>query len=271
MEFELNTPFKNDINFTQEEKYNNKPQYFTKRISNQFINENNNNYYVINKLKNDLKTKPYNNHYNYNNEDNYFINDYTNKKEMNELKYYLSQINYYIEVIKPFSNNEISLKKLSFDVPLLIYIIVILFKFFFSKNLLMINFFLLILLPICPHILVNKIIIEEYYYMNIIKVKKILYKNFFKIFFNGYIIFIFGFLITKIFNRILFRYKCLLQIFYLIYAAFVAEKIFVEFIISVSTLIDKKNLRNHIKINDGKKIYFIFFIVYSLISYILNL
>ena len=107
--------------------------------------------------------------------------------------------------------------------------------------------------------------------MNIIRTKKILYKNFFKIFFNGYIFFIFGFLTTKIFGAILFRYKYILQIFYLIYAAFIAEKILVEFIIAVSTLINKNYLRSNIKSRDGIKIYFIFFIVYSLISYIINL
>ena len=257
----------------REEKYNNKSQYYNKRIST-FFNENNGgDFYAINKLKNDLKEKPYINDYNLNNnniynQDNHFIINNNNKN----IKYYLSHINYYIEVIKPFSDNdEINIKKLSFDFPLLVYIIVILFKFIFSKKLSIIHFFLLVLLPICPHILLNKIIIEEYFYMNIIRTKKILNKNFFKIFFNGYIFFIFGFIFIKIFNRVLFRYKYLLQIFYLIYAAFIAEKIFVEFIISLTTLSDRNNLKNNIKLRDGKKIYFIFFIVYSLISYILNL
>ena len=284
MEFELNTPFKNDINFNREEKYNNKPQFFNKRIStfssNQFINNsnNNNNFYAINKLKNDLKEKPYNNNNfnfvdnNYNIQNDYYINNYyTNKNKNKDIKYYLSQINYYIEVIKPFSYDEINIKKLSYDIPLLIYIIFVIYKSFVSKKIKIYHFCLLILLPICAHILINKIIFEEYYYMNIIRTKKILYKNFFKIFFNGYIFFIFGFLTTKIFGAILFRYKYILQIFYLIYAAFIAEKILVEFIIAVSTLINKNNLRSNIKSRDGIKIYFIFFIVYSLISYIINL
>jgi len=282
MEFELNTPFKNDINFNREEKFNNKPQFFNKRIStfssNQFINNSNNNFYAINKLKNDLKEKPYNNNNfnfvdnNYNIQNDYYINNYyTNKNKNKDIKYYLSQINYYIEVIKPFSYDEINIKKLSYDIPLLIYIIFVIFKSFFSKKIKAYHFCLLILLPICAHILINKIIFEEYFYMNIIRTKKILYKNFFKIFFNGYIFFIFGFLTTKIFGAILFRYKYILQIFYLIYAAFIAEKILVEFIIAVSTLINKNNLRSNIKSRDGIKIYFIFFIVYSLISYIINL
>ena len=282
MEFELNTPFKNDINFNREEKYNNKPQFFNKRIStfssNQFINNSNNNFYAINKLKNDLKEKPYNNNNfnfvdnNYNIQNDYYINNYNaNKIKNKDIKYYLSQINYYIEVIKPFSYDEINIKKLSYDIPLLIYIIFVIFKSFVSKKIKAYHFCLLILLPICAHILINKIIFEEYFYMNIIRTKKILYKNFFKIFFNGYIFFIFGFLTTKIFGAILFRYKYILQIFYLIYAAFIAEKILVEFIIAVSTLINKNNLRSNIKSRDGIKIYFIFFIVYSLISYIINL
>ena len=282
MEFELNTPFKNDINFNMEEKYNNRPQFFNKRIStfssNQFINNSNNNFYAINKLKNDLKEKPYNNNNfnfvdnNYNIQNDYYINNYNaNKIKNKDIKYYLSQINYYIEVIKPFSYDEINIKKLSYDIPLLIYIIFVIFKSFVSTKIKIYHFCLLILLPICAHILINKIIFEEYFYMNIIRTKKILYKNFFKIFFNGYIFFIFGFLTTKIFGAILFRYKYILQIFYLIYAAFIAEKILVEFIIAVSTLINKNNLRSNIKSRDGIKIYFIFFIVYSLISYIINL
>ena len=282
MEFELNTPFKNDSNFNREEKFNNKPQFFNKRLStfssNQFINNSNNNFYAINKLKNDLKEKPYNNNnfnfvdYNNNIQNDYYINNYiTNKNKNKDIKYYLSQINYYIEVIKPFSYDEINIKKLSFDFPLLIYIIFVIFKSFFSKKIKAYHFCFFFFLPICAHILINKIIFEEYYYMNIIRTKKILYKNFFKIFFNGYIFFIFGFLTTKIFGAILFRYKYILQIFYLIYAAFIAEKILVEFIIAVSTLINKNNMRSYIKSRDGIKIYFIFFIVYSLISYIINL
>ena len=282
MEFELNTPFKNDSNFNREEKFNNRPQFFNKRLStfssNQFINNSNNNFYAINKLKNDLKEKPYNNNNfnfvdnNYNIQNDYYINNYnTNKNKNKDIKYYLSQINYYIEIIKPFSYDEINIKKLSYDIPLLIYIIFVIYKSFVSKKIKTYHFYLLILLPICAHILVNKIIFEEYFYMNIIRTKKILYKNFFKIFFNGYIFFIFGFLTTKIFGAILFRYKYILQIFYLIYAAFIAEKILVEFIIGISTLINKNNLRSNIKSRDGIKIYFIFFIVYSLISYIINL
>ena len=281
MEFELNTPFKNEFNFNNEARYNNKSQFYNKRIStfsnNQFINNSNNNFFTINQLKDDLKEKPYNNNFNfadYNNniQNDYYINNYnSNKNNIKDIKYYISQINYYIEVIKPFSYNEINIKKLSFDIPLLIYAILVIYKFIFSKRIKLIHFCLLILLPICAHILVNKIIFEDYFYMNIIRTKKILYKNFFKIFFNGYIFFIFGFLTTKIFGMILFRYKYLLQIFYLIYAAFIAQKILVEFIIAVSTLINKNDLRNNIKSRDGIKIYFIFFIIYSLISYIINL
>ena len=281
MEFELNTPFKNEFNFNNEARYNNKPQFCNKRIStfsnSQFINNSNNNFYAINQLKNDLKEKPYNNNFNfadsnYNIQNDYYINNYnSNKNNYKDIKYYISQINYYIEVIKPFSYNEINIKKLSFDIPLLIYAILVIYKFIFSKKIKLYHFCLLILLPICAHILVNKIIFEDYFYMNIIRTKKILYKNFFKIFFNGYIFFIFGFLTTKIFGMILFRYKYLLQIFYLIYAAFISQKILVEFIIAVSTLINKNNLRNNIKSRDGIKIFFIFFIIYSLISYIINL
>ena len=278
MEFELNTPFKSDLNLIRENKYINKSiNYNTNyRFSkNNFINDynnsiNNNNYYLINKLKNDLKEKPFNDN---NNQDNNIskmnINQTNNNKKMN---YYLYHIYNYLEIINPFSkNNEINIKKLSFDFPFLIYIITMFMKLIFSKNFNIFYFFLLILLPISSHILLNKIIIEEYFYISIINIKKIFFKNFFKIFFNGYIFFIFGFLTVKIFRRILFGYKYLIQIIYLIYATFIATKIFIEYIISVSTLINKNNLRNNIKERDGKKIFFIFFSIYSLISYIINI
>ena len=277
MEFELKTPFSNERDLNIGNIHTNKSQNVNKRISylskGQFSNDDKiNNRYEINKLKNDLRERPYNN--NYINDDNRNmnnINPYINRNNIRDIKYYLSQINDFIEIVKPNSHKEINIKKLSLDIPLLIYIILILFKYFFSKTLNVIYLYLFILLPICAHILINKIIIEEYYYMNIINIKKILYKNFFKIFFNGYILFIIGYLITKLFKNILSRYEYLIQILYLIYASFIAEKIFVEYIISISLLINKNNLRNNIKKRDGKKVFFIFFVIYSIISYIINL
>ena len=280
MEFELNTPFKNDLYLKRESNYFNQPKRIS-ILSKNSINDNSNNYNInydlINKLKNDLKEKPFNNNINYNNKEENKDNNnpmkiYTNKNSnARDMNYYLNQIYYYLAIIKPFSQSEINIKKLSFDFPLLIYTITIFSKLIFSKNFNIFYLFLLILLPISSHILLNKIIIEEYYYMNIINTKKIFFKNFFKIFFNGYILYIFGFFTVKIFRRILFEYKYVIQIMYVIYASFIGVKIFIEYIISVSTLIDKNNLRINIKERDGKKIYFIFFSVYSLISYIINI
>ena len=265
MDVELNTPFQNNLYYNRENKFMSKPHY----INNKKISAlNNNNTNEINKLKNDLREKPYNKDYIKENQNNY---DNSNINKDKDINYYLSQINYYIEVIKPFSYNNIDIKKLSFDIPLLIYIIVIILKFFFSRKLTVVYLWLLILLPIYAYILINKIIIEEYYINNIIKIKKIFYKNFFKIFFNGYILFIIGYLSTKIFNTALFRYKYLIQILYLIYSSFIAVKIFIVYVASVSLFDDKNNVRKNIKLTDGKKIFFIFFIVYSLISYIINL
>ena len=60
MEFELNTPFKNDLYLKRESNYFNQPKRIS-ILSKNSINDNSNNYNInydlINKLKNDLKIK----------------------------------------------------------------------------------------------------------------------------------------------------------------------------------------------------------------------
>ena len=131
---------------------------------------------------------------------------------------------------------------------------------------------LLIALPLFAHILINKIITKKYFYVVHIKnKKKFMHRNFFKIFFNGYLIFIFGFIITKIFNVLFYRNMLIIHFLNLIYSTFIAEKILVDFIVSLVSFNNKKIMREIIRKKEGKKIYFIFFIVYSLISYIIEL
>ena len=267
MDVELNTPFKYNQYFNQREKLGKSFLYQSPSKNNNFSS--NNNFYQINRLKNDLRENNYN--YNYNNINNNNIEDIYKNNIKRDLNFCLYYINYYIEIIKPFSEVEININKLSFDIPLLIYIITILLKSIYSRKFEIIHFCILILLPFGAHIFVNIIIFDEYYKMNILNTNNIFYKKFLKIFFNGIIIFFCGFIITNVFNSLLFQYKIFIHFLYLAYSAFIAKKILVEFIVATSLLINKKNLKKIINKREGKKIFFIFFITYSLISYIINL
>ena len=265
MDVEFNTPFKYNQYFNQREKIG-KSFLSQSQLRNNSFNSIND-FYQINRLKNDLRV----NNYNFNNINNNNVTNIYKNNIKRDLNYCLFYINYYIEIIKPFSKVEININKLSFDIPLLIYIIIIILKSIYSNKLQIIHFCLLILLPFGAHVLINKIVIEEYYKMNVLNSNIIFYKKFLKIFFNGIIIFFFGFIVTKIFNTLLFQYKIFIHFLYLVYSAFIAKKILVEFIVDTSLLINKKNLKKIMNKREGKKIFFIFFITYSLISYIINL
>jgi hypothetical protein len=265
MDIEFNTPFKNNsIYFFNKEHNSRKSRSMNMKnlpISN---NIRNSSIYAINKLKNDLRQKSPSNNNNY--KKFVYKNNYN---DFNQTKYF-SNINYYLEVFSPFFD-DIDIKKLSLNIPLLIYAILILAKFTLSENLKKFHIYFFILLPILAHILLDKIIIKEYIFTTALRKKKIFFKNFFKIFFNGYIIFIFGYIITNIFTRIFYRYKILMYTFYLAYSTFIAKKILIAYLASLSFYNNKKSIRIIIDKKDGNKIYFIFFVFYLLISFIINL
>jgi len=272
MDVNLNSPFKRRQRqyFNSDKKYLNKSAQFNIRqsllsLNNFKDNNNNSDIFSINKLKNELKERRYINNTNINNNFNININ---NKHQM---KHCLSYINYFFSILKPFSE-DINIKNLSYDIPLIIYVIFIFYKFYSSKKINSMHLCLLVLLPLFSHILINRIITKKYIHVIHMKnKKKFLHKNFFKIFFNGYIIFILGFIITKLFNALFYRNKLIIHFLYLIYSAFIAKKILLDFIVSLVSFHNKKIVREIISKKEGIKIYFIFFIVYSLISYIIEL
>ena len=266
MEVSFNSPFKNRQFLNNADKYLNKSAQLNIRKSLLSLNyfKDCSDIYSINKLKNDLRDRRYNI-----NNDN--INKNININNGHQKKHYISYINYFFRILKPFSE-EINIKKLSYDIPLIIYVVFIFLKFIFSKKINSIHLCLLILLPIFAHILINNIITKKYFKVIYIKnKKKFLHKNFFKIFFNGYSIFILGFIITQLFNALFYRNRLIIHFLYLIYSAFIAKKILLDFIVSLVSNNNKKTVREIIDKKEGKKIYFIFFIVYSLISYIIEL
>ena len=270
MDFELKTPFKNDIYFKQ--NYNNiKPN---ERIfqRNSFIHDNNNDIDInnklnnnindINKLKNDLTFHQYNNAYMQNNK----VPNFYHKKD----NYFLEQLNYFLETLKPFSFNGIIFKKLSLDIPLIIYVTTIIIKKIFSKKITFIYLLLYIFLPCCCHFILNKEFIEIYFNLHIINRKKISIKNFWKIFLIGFTPFIFEHLLTYIFRNFS-DIKIIIDIISIIYGSYISEKNICEFIILISIINNKNDLRNIIKERDGFKIIFIFIVFYFLLSYIINL
>ena len=278
MDIELNTPFKNDIYFYRNKNNNNiYPQRITQRnisMNKADIDNNiNNNTYNINKLKNDLSSDR-NNIYSQNpvlqNNNIYYNNKFNQNIYLGKNNYILTQINYFLEMLKPFSTNIIMFRKLSIDIPLFIYFASIIFKKFFSKKLTNIYLLLLIFLPCCCHIILNKAIIEFYFNLHLFGHKKISIKNFWKIFLCGFTPFIFGHLLICIFKTFS-DIKIIFDIFGLIYGSHIAKKILVEFIVLTSIFNNKNDLKKIIDERDDKKIFFIFIAFYFLLSYIINL
>ena len=274
MESNFNSPFKSNKFSNNGEKNLNKSDQFDIRNSlfsiNSYKNDNNSSIYSINKLKSDLRYRSYKDKNNISYDKN-ISNNSNNINNVHHTKYYISYINYFFKILKPFSE-DINIKQLSYNIPLIIYITFIFIKFLISRKINVVHLCLLISLPLFAHILINKIITKKYFHVVHIKnKKKFMHRNFFKIFFNGYLIFIFGFIITKIFNVLFYRNMLIIHFLNLIYSTFIAEKILVDFIVSLVSFNNKKIMREIIRKKEGKKIYFIFFIVYSLISYIIEL
>ena len=272
MDVNFTSPFKKRHYFNNEGNYINKSAQFNLRQSvlslDNYKDNNNSDLYSIYKLKNDLRNRCYINNINNNDINNNF---YLNKNNEHQMKHYIFYVNYFFSILKPFSE-DINIKNLSYDIPLIIYVIFIFLKFASSKKINSIHLCLLILLPLFAHISINRIITKKYInFIHFKNKKKFFHRNFFKIFFNGYTVFILGFIITKLFNELFYRNKLIIHCFYLIYSAFIAKKILLDFIASLVSFNNKKIVREIISKKEGIKIYFIFFIVYSLISYIIEL
>lgn len=164
-----------------------------------------------------------------------------------------------------------SLDKLSLKFPLSIFISLVIIKYFISKKIPLFYLITLISLPLCSYILINKIIIEKYHTMKFITQNYIIYNDFFKLFFTCYIPFIiFCYLsfIIKLTSRVGF----ITNYFSIFYSAYIAGKLTIFYLKNLP-ISNKEKEKRYCSMIDSDKgiIYFIYFIIYWLISYIFNL
>ena len=179
---------------------------------------------------------------------------------------FLFYLNNFLDLLRPSKNiQKKDLDMLNIIFPLCFFVILIIIKFFTSKNLTIYYLGILIMLPICLFILINKIIIENYFdefsFSDIINK---LFKDFFKLF------------IISIFPLTFIQYLSFIvslssivgtisNILSIIYSAYIAQKLFLEYIKNLSINYDAFIM------NEKNKILFIYLIIYSLISYIINI
>ena len=114
-------------------------------------------------------------------------------------------------------------------------------------------------------------IIEKYFRLDFIQYNQLLYIDFFKLFFTSfipYMIFCYLTYIIKIKSKVGF----ISNIVSLFYSSYVGRKLLIEFLLTINDF-SKEKIKLYLKIydNDKKIIYFIYLIIYYLISHILNL
>ena len=187
-----------------------------------------------------------------------------------DLRNYRLSLNNLLNYLRPFKKIK-NFNTLSFELPLSVFIFLIFLKLLSSKRM---NFFyiiLLIILPICCYILIHKIIIEKYYEIGFIRNGTLLIYDFVRLFFCAFLPFVlFSYMtfIIKLKSTIGFISNCLS----ILYSAYIAAKLLTEYLLSIS-FINKDGLKIFGKAlnKDKAKIYFIYLVIYYLISHILNL
>ena len=262
---ELNTPFKFMSNI---ENFSFKPKDNNSKIKYNSINKD-----LI--FKSILRQ-------NYQNNEK--INNIYQAKANNCKSYFLINIQYFFIVLQLIIYNLNNLFKylrpsqriknfddLSLELPLSIVIFLLIIKFFTSKRLNLFSTLLFLILPFCAYILINKIIIEKYYSSGFIRYNNILFYDFFKLFFTAFIPFVIFCYLTFIIEL---RTKVGLITYFIsiIYSGYMGGKLLIDYLF-ITYIIDKKIFKifhNSFE-KDKKKIYFIYFIIYYLISHILNL
>ena len=172
-----------------------------------------------------------------------------------------------MEYLKPFKKIK-DFNNLTLELPLSLYIIFVLIKFCCSNKMNLLYLLLLIALPLFAYILIHKIIAEKYFQMELIRQNYILYYDFFKIFFAGYtpfVLFRLLLLILRIKSRTGY-----INFLIILYTVYIGGKLFSKYFLS-QTIINKQNIQYYKPmIKKDKKIeYFIFLIIYYLISHIL--
>ena len=172
--------------------------------------------------------------------------------------------------MKPFKKIQ-NLDNLSLNFPLSTFISLVIIKYFISKKLSLFYLITVASLPLCSYILINKIIVEKYYLMKFIIQNYIIYYDFFKLFFTGYIPFIIFFYLTFII-KLTSKVGFITNYFSIIYSSYIAGKLTIFYLKKLPISNKEKGKRYFSLIKDDEKtIYFIYFIIYWLISYIFNL
>ena len=201
------------------------------------------------------------------NEINHSKNEINTKEENNYKKSYLLYINNFLDLLKPskiIKKKDIEMLNINF--PLCFFIILVFIKYIISKKLTIIYLGILIILPFCSFILINIMLKEKYFDdVSFIDITKILFKDFFKLFITSIFPFSFFNYLTFIISSssIVGKVGYILSI---IYSAFIAQKLFFDYI-----KIIYGNNNDIITKDERYKIFFIYLIIYSLISYIINI
>ena len=196
------------------------------------------------------------------------LNSNKNIIDNNNISSFFLYLNNFLEIYKPsFNIDRKDFEFLSIKFPLCSLIFLICIKFFFSNKFTIIYLFILMTLPFCALILINKIILEKY--IGELSISEIYNNNLLKDFHKLFLISIFPLIffqyLTLIINSNSFVGK-LSNILFVIYSTDIAKKFFLDYLKIV--VIDNCELI----INDEKnKILFIYLIIFSLISYIINL
>ena len=216
----------------------------------------------------EINHKNDNNCMNFKNKINHSKKEINSKEENNYDKSFLVHINNFLDLLRPSKIiKRKDIEKLNIKFPLCFLIILIFIKYFISKKLTTLYLCILMILPFCSFILIN-IIIKEKYFGDVTLFDKmnLLIKDFLKLF------------ITSIFPLSFFTYLTFIinyssivgkvgNILSIIYSAFIAQKLFLDYI---KIIYNNDNI-DIITKDERYKIFFIYLIIYSLISYIINI
>ena len=265
---ELNSPFKDILN------QNNIRYNPYKNVNN--LNDFNNTFKPVNFCENLQYQNDFRNYYrnklkinNNNNFQSFNFNYPKGYNCKNSFINYIKSLNNLFGFLSPFKRIQ-NFNNLSIELPILIIAFFLILKLLFSKRLSFFYIILLIILPICSYILIDKIIIEKYFNLRLIRFKKLLFFDYFRLFFTAYLPSIIFFYLTFIINlksKIGFITYCL-SIFY---SSHIACKLLFEFILS-KTILDRESNKIYLTVTnkDKKNIYIIYLIIYYLINHILN-
>ena len=216
----------------------------------------------------EINHKNDNNCINFKNKINHSKKEINSKEENNYDKSFLVYINNFLDLLRPSKIiKKQDMEKLNIKFPLCFFIILIFIKYFISKKLTTLYLCILMILPFCSFILIN-IIIKEKCFGDVTLFDKMnmLIKDFLKLF------------ITSIFPLSFFKYLTFIinyssivgkvgNILSIIYSAFIAQKLFLDYI---KIIYNNDNI-DIITKDERYKIFFIYLIIYSLISYIINI